>query len=160
MSIADKKVVSFHYTVKGDDDKVIDTSEGRDPLSYLHGFKNIIPGLENALAGKQPGDKLTVTIPPEEAYGEYHEELVQQVPRSSFSGVDNLEPGMNFHAESEDGPVTVIVTEVTDDMVSVNGNHPLAGKTLHFAVEIVDVRDASEEELSQGHVHGPGGNAH
>ena len=155
MTIADNKVVSFHYTVKGDDEQVIDTSEGRDPLYYLHGFRNIVPGLEKALLGKQAGDKLSVTVPPEEAYGEFHEELVQQVPRSAFSGVDNLEPGMNFHAESEDGPVTVIITEVNDDMVSVNGNHPLAGKTLHFNVEVVDIRDASEDEIAQGHAHSP-----
>ncbi len=160
MNITKDKVVSMHYTVKNTNGDVIDSSEGRDPLLYMQGHKNIIPGLENALEGKAVGDKVEASIEPTEAYGEVVEELIQEVPRSAFEGVDKLEVGMNFQAQSEQGPVNVVIKKVDDEMVTVDGNHPLAGQTLNFNVEVVEVRDASEEELSHGHAHGAGGHQH
>ncbi len=150
----------MHYTVKNSDGDVIDSSEGRDPLLYMQGHRNIIPGLENALEGKAIGDKVEATIAPAEAYGEVIEELIQDVPRSAFEGVDKLEVGMNFQAQSEQGPVNVVIKEVSEEKVTVDGNHPLAGQTLNFNVEVVEVRDATEEELSHGHAHGAGGHQH
>ena len=157
MQIADRCVAYFHYTLTNDAGEVLDSSEGREPLPYLHGKGNIVVGLEKELTGKQAGDKLNVTVKPEEGYGLRNPELVQKVPRRAFQGVDKLEPGMQFQAESNHGPVSVVVTDVTGDMVTVDGNHPLAGETLHFAIEITQVRDASVEEVMHGHVHGPGG---
>ncbi len=154
MEIANNTVVSIDYTLTGDDGQVIDTSEGREPLQYLHGHQNIIPGLENAIEGKSEGDELDVVVQPEEGYGAYRDELVQEVPRNAFEGVDELEPGMSFRAESNAGPMTVMVTEVGDDTVTVDGNHMLAGKVLNFQVAIKDVREASAEEVAQGSVAG------
>lgn len=153
MEIANQMVVSIHYTLKNDDGEVLDTSEGQEPLNYLHGASNIIPGLENALVGKGIGDQLDVVVSPEEGYGEIIDELVQTVPRDSFQGVDSIEVGMRFQAETEGGPVSVVVTAVEDDVVVVDRNHPLAGQQLHFDVTIAAVREASEEEISHGHVH-------
>ncbi len=160
MQISDKKVVSIHYTLTNDAGEVIDSSEGREPLPYLAGAGNIIPGLENALEGKSAGDKLDVRVAPEEGYGERHEQMIQEVPRSAFDGVDDIQVGMHFQAQSDHGPVSVVVTALTDETVTVDGNHPLAGENLNFAVEVMDVRDATEEELEHGHVHGPGGHHH
>jgi FKBP-type peptidyl-prolyl cis-trans isomerase SlyD len=160
MQIADRCVAYFHYTLTNDAGDVLDSSDGREPLPYLHGKGNIVVGLEKELAGKQAGDKLTVKVSPEEGYGVRNEELVQKVPRRAFQGVANLEPGMQFQAESNMGPVSVVVTAVTGDMVTVDGNHPLAGETLHFAVEITEVREATVEEVLHGHVHGAGGHHH
>lgn len=160
MQIADNKVVSIHYTLKNPAGEVIDSSEGNDPLMYLHGASNIIPGLEKELLGKQAGDKLNVTVQPDEGYGQVHQEMVQEVPRDAFQGVDDIQVGQRFEAESNQGPISVVVTAVTDDTVTVDGNHPLAGMVLDFNVEVVDVRDASEEEVSHGHPHGPEGHAH
>lgn len=158
--IAENKVVTLNYTVKDEGGDIIDTSEGGEPLTYLHGFNNIIPGLEAALVGKAAGDEFDVSVAPAEAYGEYNEAMVQQVPMSAFEGVDKVEPGMAFTAQTQGGPVQLIVTEVEGDQVTVDPNHPLAGKTLHFSGSIAEVRDASEEELAHGHVHGPGGHHH
>ncbi|WMS88396.1 peptidylprolyl isomerase [Pleionea litopenaei] len=160
MTITKDKVVSMHYTVKNTSGDVIDTSEGRDPLMYMQGHRNIIPGLENALEGKAAGDKVEATIEPAQAYGEVVEELIQEVPRSAFEGVETLEVGMNFQAQSEQGPVNVVITKVEDDKVTVDGNHPLAGQTLEFNVEVVEIRDATEEEIAHGHAHGVGGHQH
>lgn len=157
MEIADNCVASFHYTLTGDDGQVIDTSNGRDPLSYLHGAGNIVAGLEKALAGKQAGDKLKVDVAPEEGYGVRHDGLIQQVPREAFQGIDNVQPGMQFQAQTGNGPLLVTVTEVGDATITVDGNHPLAGKALHFDVEVTDVRAATAEEQQHGHVHGAGG---
>jgi FKBP-type peptidyl-prolyl cis-trans isomerase SlyD len=159
MQIADQCVASFHYTLTNDRGDVLDRSSD-EPLAYLHGGGNIIPGLEKALAGKQAGDKLEVTVQPAEGYGEKRQELIQQVPRQAFQGIDEIEPGMSFSAQSNAGPMRVTVTAVQGDQVTVDGNHPLAGETLHFAVEITEVRAASAEELEHGHVHGPGGHQH
>ena len=161
MLIAQDKVVVIHYTLKNDSGEVLDSSSGGDPLAYIHGQGNIIPGLEKALAGKQSGDKLNVKVEPSEGYGERDDKLVQQVPRRAFGGAPNVQPGMQFHAQTSQGQTRVVtVTRIQGDMVTVDGNHPLAGENLHFDVEVTEVRDASEEELEHGHVHGPGGHHH
>ena len=161
MNIGQDKVVLIHYTLTNDQGEVIDSSSGGDPLAYLHGQGNIIPGLEKALEGKQAGDKLDVKVAPGEGYGERDDKLVQQVPRRAFSGAKDVQPGMQFHAQTSGGQMRVVtVTRVVGDMVTVDGNHPLAGENLNFAVEVTEVRDATEEELSHGHVHGPGGHHH
>ncbi|MES1942493.1 FKBP-type peptidylprolyl isomerase [Salinisphaera sp. PC39] len=153
MQIAENTVVSFDYTLRNNDGETLDTSEGREPLTYLHGHGNIIPGLEKAMTGRDEGDSFSVTVPPEDAYGQHREELVQNVPRSAFQGVEQLEPGMQFQAESNAGPMVVTVKEVGDDEVTVDGNHVLAGQELQFEVEVKTVRGASDEEIEHGHVH-------
>ena len=160
MLIADRAVVCIHYTLTNDKGEVLDSSEGREPLAYLHGQGNIIAGLESALLGKTAGDKLTVRIEPAQGYGVRDERMVQQVPRRAFQGVKDLQVGMRFQSQGPEGPASVVVTRVAGDMVTVDGNHPLAGEHLNFAVEITEVREASAEELSHGHVHGPGGHHH
>ena len=157
--IQNDQVVSFHYTLTDSNGTVLDKSEGQ-PLVYLHGAGNIIPGLENALTGKTVGDKLVVNVPAAEGYGEYSAELVQEVPRNMFQGVDQIQPGMQFQAQTDDGIQVVTVKDVTDAVVIVDGNHPLAGQDLNFDVEIVEIRAASQEELDHGHVHGAGGHHH
>ncbi len=157
MQVSDNKVVSFHYTLTGPDGTTLDSSAGGEPLTYLHGASNIIPGLEKALEGKQEGDRLSVTVEPEEAYGLADEALIQEVPREAFQGVDDIQPGMRFQADSSHGPMMVVVTKVEGDTVTVDGNHPLAGMTLNFEVEITEVRDATPEEIEHGHAHGAGG---
>lgn len=157
MTVFDKKSVLIHYTLRNDQGEVLDSSEGRPPLAYLHGAGNIIKGLENALTGKRAGDKFQVTVEPAEAYGEYDENLVQEVPLSTFDkDVTTIEPGMQFHSEGPSGPQIVTITSVTEDSAIVDANVPLASETLHFDVEVVEVRDATENELQHGHVHSEG----
>jgi FKBP-type peptidyl-prolyl cis-trans isomerase SlyD len=160
MQIAQDTVVSIHYTLTDDAGETIDTSVGGEPLAYLHGNGNLVPGLENALAGRRAGDKISVKIAPADGYGDYDKGLVQRVPRRSFKGVADVRTGMQFQVQSDQGPRSVTVTNVTGDMVTVDGNHPLAGKNLNFDVEVVEVRTPSEQELAHGHVHGPGGHHH
>jgi FKBP-type peptidyl-prolyl cis-trans isomerase SlyD len=160
MKIAHEKVVSIHYTLTNQEGTVLDSSSGSEPLAYLHGFGNIIPGLENALEGKEMGEKLSVTVEPEQGYGARDEQLVQAVPRSAFKGVEELAPGMQFQAEGPQGTRLVVVTQVAQDIVTVDANHPLAGQTLHFEVEVSEVRAATAEEIEHGHVHGPHGHHH
>jgi FKBP-type peptidyl-prolyl cis-trans isomerase SlyD len=161
MLIAQDKVVLIHYTLTDEAGKVLDSSSGGDPLAYIHGQGNIIPGLEKALEGQEPGATLNVRVEPAEGYGERDDSLVQQVPRRAFGGVKDVQPGMQFHAQTSQGQARVVtVTHVQGDMVTVDGNHPLAGEVLNFDVEVTDVRDATEEELEHGHVHGPGGHHH
>lgn len=155
MTIADNKVVSIHYTLTNTEGNVLDKSDGEQPLVYIHGANNIIPGLEKALTSKAVGDKVNVTIAPEEAYGERNEEMINVVPRSMFGGDMVVEEGMQFQADGNTGPVIVTVTKIVGDEITVDGNHPLAGETLIFDVEIADIRDATADELSHGHVHGP-----
>jgi FKBP-type peptidyl-prolyl cis-trans isomerase SlyD len=158
MTIKDNSAVSFHYTLTDDDGQQLDSSVGKEPLAYLHGAGNIIPGLENALTGKAVGDAMTVAVAAAEGYGEVQKELIQDVPRSSFQGIDEIEVGMQFEAQTgQGGAVPVTVTAVTDETITVDGNHPLAGKNLNFDVTIEAVRDATEEELERGHVDGAGG---
>lgn len=160
MQIANHKVVSIHYTLTNDEGDVLDSSKGQEPLAYLHGFGNIISGLENALDGRSLGDKFTVAIAPAEGYGERDNDMVQSVPKSSFQGVDEILPGMQFQAQSPDGMQLVTVIDVDGDEVILDGNHPMAGMTLNFDVEVTEIRDATAEELEHGHVHGPGGHHH
>ena len=160
MQIGPDKVVTMHYTVKNDSGEVLDRSDKNEPISYLHGAGGIVPGLESALEGKVTGDRVSVSVPAAQAYGERDPALVQQVPRRAFSGAAKLEPGMRFQAQSDHGARTVTVVRVQGDMVTIDGNHPLAGQNLNFDVEIAGVREASSEELTHGHVHGPGGHHH
>lgn len=156
MQVADNKVITIHYILTNDNGTVIDQANAEQPLIYVHGAGNIIPGLEQALLDKKAGDKINVTIAPEDAYGERVEEMVQTVPRSMFQGIDNIECGMQFNAEGNTGPVVVTVTEIAGEEITIDGNHPLAGETLTFDVEVANVREASSDELDHGHVHGPG----
>lgn len=160
MKVAENAVVTIDYTLKDSEGQVLDTSEGAGPLAYLHGAGNIIPGLEEALAGKEAGDKVEATIAPEKAYGERHDQLQQDVPAELFSGVEKVEVGMQFQSETEQGPVLVTVTDIKDETITVDGNHPLAGVELNFDVAVREVREASAEELEHGHVHGEGGVEH
>ena len=161
MQIAKDKVVLINYILKNDAGEVIDSSEGSDPLAYLHGAENIIPGLENALLGKVAGDALSVTIPPEEAYGMMDESKIQSVPKDMFEDAGEVLVGSQYHAAGPDGGhITITVTEISDDMVTIDANHPLAGEQLSFDVTIMEIRDASAEELEHGHVHGAGGHHH
>ena len=161
MTIENNKVVTLEFTVKNaDTNEVIESSEGGEPLLYLHGHSNVVPGLEKALAGKQVGDKYDVTLSPEEGYGVRDESLVQEVPKEAFQGVDNIQVGMAFTADGPQGPVVVEVTKIEGETVTIDANHPLADVTLGFSGEIKDIREASKEELDHGHVHGPGGHHH
>ena len=160
MKIEKDMVVSIHYTLTDNDGNQLDSSQGQEPLVYLQGHQNIIPGLEDQLEGKTTGDKLTATIAPADAYGEVNAELVQEVPRNQFQDPDTLQVGMQFQVGTEAGPMLLAITALTDDTVTVDGNHPLAGVTLNFDVEVVEVRAASDEEIAHGHVHGPGGHHH
>ena len=161
MNISKDKVVAMHYTLRNDAGEVIDSSQGRDPLYYLQGHGNIIIGLEEKLEGKEVGANMMVTVAPEKGYGLPDPGMIQEVPRDRFQGVDNIEAGMQFQAQGPDGGVQVVtVTAVSDEAVTIDANHALAGETLHFEVEITEVREATADELSHGHVHGPGGVQH
>ncbi len=161
MLIAANKAVSIDYTLTNDAGEVIDSSAGGAPLAYLQGAGNIIVGLEKALEGKQAGDELTVSVEPQEAYGEYSAELVATLGRDMFEGVEQMEVGMQFHASAPDGGMQIVTVRALEgDDVIVDGNHPLAGQRLTFAVKVVSVRDASAEEVAHGHIHGEGGHHH
>ena len=154
MNIGEKSVVTFHYTLTNSNGEELDSSAGRDPMKYLHGASNIVPGLEKEMEGKSSGDKLKVEVQPEEGYGEVNPQMIQTVPHSAFEGVPEIKPGMQFQAQGPGGETQhITVKEVTGDEVIVDGNHPLAGQVLHFDDTIEDVREASEEELSHGHAH-------
>lgn len=156
MLIANDKAVTLHYTLTNSAGEVLDSSVDGEALVYLHGQGNIISGLENALSGKAVGDKFNVSIPPQDAYGELLEDRVQVVAREMFAGIDHLEVGMQFHAEVSDGNGIVTIVAIDGDKITLDGNHPLAGETLIFDVEVLDIRDATAEELSHGHIHGAG----
>ena len=158
-AIANDHVVSFNYKLTNAEGETLDQSQG-EPLAYLHGAGNIIPGLENALLGKTVGEKFTVTVPAAEGYGEYNPELVQEVPAQMFQGVDNIQAGMQFQAQTDDGVQIVTVKAVEGENVIVDANFPLAGQDLTFEVVIVDSRDPTAEELQHGHAHGAGGHHH
>ena len=160
MQIASNSVVTFDYVLKDDDGQLIDASQDGEPLAYLHGVGGIIPGLEKALTGKQVGDELQLSIAPADAYGERDDALRQAVPREQFEGVDDLALGMQFRIETDDAPMVVTVVEINDTAVTIDGNHPLAGMNLNFSVVVRDVREATDEEIAHGHVHGPGGHSH
>lgn len=151
--IGNNCVVSIHYTLTDDEGTVLDSSREGDPLKYLHGANNIIPGLENELTGKATGASMKVSVAPEDGYGPHIPEAIQTVPRSAFEGIDDVQPGMQFQTEGPNGIQVIVVTDVKEDEVTVDANHPLAGKTLHFDVSIEEVRDATAEEIAHGHVH-------
>ena len=153
MKIEKNKVVSINYTLTDNKGTKLDTSEGRGPLNFIHGAGQIIIGLEEALEGKVKGDKLNASIAPEKGYGLKNEAMIQQIPRDQFDASQPIEPGMQFNANAEGRTLIVTVTKVEDDFITIDANHPLAGETLNFDVEIMDVRDASAEELAHGHVH-------
>jgi FKBP-type peptidyl-prolyl cis-trans isomerase SlyD len=160
MSIAQDQVVSIHYTLRNDAGEVLDSSPPGEPLTYLHGHGNLIPGLERELLGKNTGDKLSVKIAPADAYGEYDQELVQRVPRRALKGIPNIRVGLRLQAQTEQGARAVTVTQLTGDLVTLDGNHPLAGQNLNFEVEVGDIRAPTAEELEHGHVHGPDDHHH
>lgn len=161
MTIAENKVVTLEFTVKNaETGDLIESSQGSEPLVYLHGFNNLVPGLETELVGKTVGESYDVTVSPEEGYGVRDESLVQQVPREAFQGIENIDVGMAFTADGPQGPVVVEVTAIEGDTITIDANHPLASIPLAFSGEIKDIRDASAEELEHGHVHGPGGHHH
>jgi FKBP-type peptidyl-prolyl cis-trans isomerase SlyD len=160
MTIKQDSVVTIHYTLTDDAGEVLDSSPAGQPLSYLHGHGNLIPGLERQLTGKSVGDKLSLKVAPAEGYGEYHQSLVQSIPRERLAGIGEVRPGMRLRAETDKGPRSVTVTYVADDLVTLDANHPLAGRNLNFKIEIASVRQATDEELAHGHVHGPGDHHH
>jgi FKBP-type peptidyl-prolyl cis-trans isomerase SlyD len=155
------KVVNLKYTLRNAQGEVLDQSDSAEPFLYLHGSSQIIPGLESALEGLKAGDKKMVVVAPENGYGEKDQNLVIQVKRSQFPENADIQPGMQFESRSPDGYSMVFtVAGVSGDEVTIDGNHPMAGVTLHFDVEVMDVRDATEEEKTHGHAHGPGGHHH
>jgi FKBP-type peptidyl-prolyl cis-trans isomerase SlyD len=160
VQIAADAVVLIHYTLKDDAGKVLDSSGKGEPLAYIQGHGNLVPGLEKALEGKKDGDSVAVTLSPNEGYGIRNEALVQRVPKRSLQGSGEIRKGMQFRAQTEEGLRVFTVTAIVGDMVALDGNHPLADQTLHFDVNIVSVREATAEELEHGHVHGAGGHHH
>ena len=157
MTVQRNKVVTINYTLTDESGSLLESSEGQEPLTYLHCVGNLIPGLEASLEGKSAGTSLEVSVPPEEGYGVWDQEKIVDIPKSQFSGVDKVEVGMQFSVQSEAGEEVVTVSKVEGDIVTIDANHPLAGKILSFDVTIVGIRDATAEELDHGHVHGHGG---
>jgi FKBP-type peptidyl-prolyl cis-trans isomerase SlyD len=160
VEITADKVVLIHYTLKDDSGAVLDSSAGGEPLAYIQGHGNLVPGLEKALEGKQDGNTLAITVPPADGYGIRDQKLVQRVPKRSLQGSGEIRKGMQFQARTDDGMRLFTVTGVAGDMVMLDGNHPLADQNLHFDIEVVSVREATTEELEHGHVHGAGGHHH
>lgn len=160
MQITENKVVLLHYAVSDSEGTLIDSSYDHQPLAVIHGTGYLIPGLEDALEGHSAGDKFEVAVTAAQAYGEREDGFVQTVPKELFAGIEDLDVGTQLRATTDDGEQTVIVIDVTDDEITVDGNHPLAGLDLQFDVEILEVRDATAEELTHGHVHGEGGCGH
>jgi len=160
MQIADGTVASFHYTLRGEDGAELESSRGGDPVAYLHGHGNILPALEERLAGHAPGDTLAVTLAPEQAYGPRRADSVQRVPLKHIHARGRLQPGMVVAVQTEHGARQVTVLKVGKFNVDVDSNHPLAGRTLSFDIEVLEVRAASDEEMAHGHAHGAGGHHH
>ena len=155
MQIADNKVVALHYTLTNVHGETIDSSVDQPPLAYLHGHGNLIAGLEQAVTGKIVGDKLTVTLQPEEGYGLYDEALVEKLPRSAFQGVEEIQVGMQFQAQYPSGHRVVTIIKIEGDEITIDGNHPLADEIPTFEIEVAEIREATEEELAHGHAHSP-----
>lgn len=160
MKIGKNSVVQIHYILTDDDKQVLDSSEGREPLAYMHGLGQLIPGLEKELTGLETGSNKEVRIQPKDAYGEYDKDLVATVPKSGFRGDEELVAGMKVQVDTDDGQKIAKVEKIEGDKVTLNLNHPLAGKHLNFTVDVVEVREATDEEIEHGHVHGPGGHEH
>ena len=156
MEINTHKVVTIDYTLRDHEGVVIESSEGSQPFSYIHGTGSIIRGLEAALEGKSPGDEVSVSVAPEDAYGRRDESLVQVLQRERFETRQQPEVGMQFQATTAGGDRRVVtISKVEGDSITVDANHPLAGVTLVFAIIVRGVRDATREELAHGHVHDP-----
>lgn len=160
MAIAKDTVVQFHYTLKAADGAVIEASHGGEPMAYLHGHGNIIPGLEETMEGKEAGVEFSVTVPPEKAYGQRDEEAIQRIPVKHLQGAKKWKKGMVAHVETEQGQRQVTVIKVGKFMVDVDANHPFSGKELTFDVKVEDIREATAEEIQHGHAHGIGGHQH
>lgn len=158
MKITANKVGIVHYTLKNGDGKTLDTSEGKPPLEYIHGKGNLIPGMENSLEGKEKGSKFQIVIEPKDAYGDKSDAMINEVPLSNFPEKDQVKAGVMFQSQTPQGIKVGTVIKIENETVTLDFNHPLAGETLHFQVEVVDVRDATEDELSHGHIHGEGCN--
>jgi FKBP-type peptidyl-prolyl cis-trans isomerase SlyD len=160
VEITADRVVTIHYTLKDDHGAVLDSSSGGEPLAYIQGHGNLVSGLEKALEGKQDGNTLAVVVAPSDGYGTRDEKLIQRVPKRALQGAGEIKKGMQFQARTDDGMRLFTVSAVVGDMVTLDGNHPLADQTLHFDVQVVGVREATSEELEHGHVHGAGGHHH
>jgi len=160
VKIENNRVVQIHYTLKDDQGEILDSSIGNEPLPYIHGTGALIPGLEKELEGKMAGEKFTAIIEPSDGYGEYDDDQVFEVPADGFQGDDEIELGMQVQLDTEDGPAIATVTEIEGDVITLDLNHPLAGVSLHFDVEVIEVREASQTELDHGHVHTPGAHHH
>lgn len=160
MQIENEKVALFHFELKNEKGETIDSSEGQAPLGYIHGQNNLMPGLEKAMAGHKKGDKFNVNLDPEDAFGPRQEDLIKEVPLNEFENPQELKPGTNLQVHSPQGEQIVTVVEVLADSVRVDFNHPFAGQSLRFDIEVVEVRDATPDELSHGHLHGEGGCGH
>lgn len=160
MNITQNMVVRFHYTLKDETGQHLESTTGSDPVTYLHGHNNLLSGLENALEGKSKGDKASVTLQPEDAFGEHRPGNEQTVPLKYLMGSDDWKPGMIAVVNTDQGQRQVRILKVEDESATVDTNHPLAGKVLTFDVEVIEVRKANHEELSHGHVHGEGGHHH
>lgn len=160
MKIGSNTVVTLNYTLKNGEGSVLDTSEGREPLVYLHGVGGLIPGLEKELNGKAKGDSLKAVIPPEDAYGTRNEDMVHVVAKSGFQGDEELVTGMRVQVSTDQGNSIAYITKIEGEQVTLDMNHPLADTTLHFDVDVLEVRAATAEEIEHKHVHGPGGHHH
>jgi len=160
MKVTHKKVVQIDYILKNEKGEVLDSTQGGEPLHYIHGIGQIVVGLEDELEGRQQGDSFKVEVPPEKGYGPRDEKLVQEFPKEVFKDLKDLKEGILVEADTEDGITMFHIQKVTDTKVTVDQNDPLAGKTLFFEGTILHVRDASPEEMDHGHVHGPGGHQH
>ncbi len=160
MKIEKNSVVSIDYTLTDSNGVIIDTSDGRQPLTYLHGVGSLIPGMENALTGKTVGEKFKVTVEPEEAYGQRDESLLRVIAAEELKGIPDLKVGTQLQADTEAGPKVFTVIKIEGDKVGIDGNHPLAGVTLNFDLDVKEVREATAEEVEHKHVHGPGGHSH
>lgn len=163
MIVEKNKVVSIDYVLTDDNDDVLDSTQGRGPMEYVHGAGSVLPALEESLAGKSTKGRLRITLPPDQGYGEYSEELVQSIPLSTFPNADAIRVGVQFQLDTSQGPKIATITKIEGDEFTLDMNHPLAGKTLHFDVEVANIRDATAEEIENGHVHQEGcgcGHAH
>ena len=162
MNITTNKIASLAYTLKNDDGEVLDTADENNPFLYMHGTGGIIKGLENALNEKTVNDSFSLIVAPEDAYGERDDKLTESVPRDMFEGIPDEEmvAGAQFHAQTAQGTQVITIAGIDGDTVKIDANHPLAGETLHFDVAVLDIRDATEEEIAHGHPHAPGGCGH
>ncbi|MCF8429006.1 MAG: peptidylprolyl isomerase [Bacteroidia bacterium] len=159
MKVSLNKVVAIHYKLTNNEGTVLDSSDGRGPLNFIHGLGHLIPGMEEGLQGKEVGNKFQLKVSPEKGYGNYQNEMVQQVPLSAFAGQE-IKVGMQFEAGTDEQRFLVTIKAIDAETVTVDGNHPLAGVALNFDIEVIEIREATEDELAHGHVHGPEGHQH